>query len=225
MSPSGTRTTRSRPTMVGSRPGCSRCADSNACAQRAPSPPGTHSCRTCAAGTTRSPRTCGCTIASATPSTSSLGRSERRVVPAIQYSRALPSLNATAPGLLLNGLVALVNQTFSVRNGLTPAGIHQPSSSLRSGGPGSLVSWNSLGREGRKFVATGPSAADIQSWTDERAEQPIRAYAGLESAGTSEARAALAVSDLERAGGFKRKNLLVVTTTDESAFSGAYDLS
>jgi uncharacterized membrane protein len=116
-------------------------------------------------------------------------------------------------GLLLNGLVAFVNQTFAVRNGFTPEGIHQPTSSLRSGGPGSLVSWNSLGREGRKFVATGPSAADIQSFTHARAQPPIRAYAGLESAGTSAARAALAVSDLERAGGFKRKNLLVFTTT------------
>jgi transposase, IS6 family len=65
--------------------------------QRAPSPPGTRSCRTCAAGTTRSPRTCGCMIASATPSRSSLRPSERRDVPAIQYCRALPSLNATAP--------------------------------------------------------------------------------------------------------------------------------
>ena len=52
-------------------------------------------------------------------------------------------------GLLLNGLVALINEAFSVENNTTPPGIHQPTSSLRSGGPGSLVSWNSLGKEGR----------------------------------------------------------------------------
>ena len=43
--------------------------------------------------------------------------------------------------------------------------------------------------------------------------EPIRVYSGLASASDAEARAALAVRDLERAGGFQRKNLLVVTTT------------
>jgi uncharacterized membrane protein len=43
--------------------------------------------------------------------------------------------------------------------------------------------------------------------------EPIRAYAGLASAPDAEARAALAVKDLQREGGFKRKYLAVVTTT------------
>jgi uncharacterized membrane protein len=116
-------------------------------------------------------------------------------------------------GVLLNGLVTAVNDAFSVQNGITPEGIHQPTTDLRSGGPGSLVSWDSLGREGRKFVATGPSAAQIHSFTRTPAMEPIRAYAGLESADTTEDRAALAVADLQRAGGFDRKNLMVVTTT------------
>ena len=42
---------------------------------------------------------------------------------------------------------------------------------------------------------------------------PIRIYSGLASADGPEAQAALAVRDLERAGGFQRKNLLVTTTT------------
>ena len=42
---------------------------------------------------------------------------------------------------------------------------------------------------------------------------PIRIYAGLASADGPEAQAALAVRDLQRAGGFQRKNLLVATTT------------
>ncbi len=43
--------------------------------------------------------------------------------------------------------------------------------------------------------------------------EPIRIYAGLASAKGAEAQALLAVKDLQRAGGFQRKNLLVVTTT------------
>ena len=86
-------------------------------------------------------------------------------------------------------------------------------SRTRSGGPGSLVAWDSLGREGRKFTGLGPTAADISAFTGEPALAPIRAYAGLESAESTEERANLAVADLERAGGFDRKYLVVATTT------------
>ena len=116
-------------------------------------------------------------------------------------------------GLLLDGLVNLANQAFSLKNDGTPEGIHQPTTELRSGGPGSVIPWGTLGLQGRKFVATGPTSTQIEALTHKPAQQPIRVYAGLESAGSAEARAALAVKDLERAGGFRRKDLLVVTTT------------
>jgi uncharacterized membrane protein len=55
--------------------------------------------------------------------------------------------------------------------------------------------------------------------------EPIRVYAGLANADDTEQQAALAVADLERAGGFERQHLLVVTTTgtgwvEPSAASG-----
>ena len=116
-------------------------------------------------------------------------------------------------GVLLDGAVNLANQTFSVRNDITPEGIVQPTSALRSGSPASLVPWDSLGREGRKFVATGPTSEQIAAFTGKPAMSPIRAYAGLESADTAEQRAQLAVDDLQRAGGFQRGTLVVATTT------------
>jgi uncharacterized membrane protein len=116
-------------------------------------------------------------------------------------------------GVLLSGLVAFANQSFSVRDRLTKDGVVRPVDELRSGGPGSLVPWEKLGREGRSFVGTGPSAADIVAFTSSSARQPIRAYAGLTVAETTEARARRAVEDLERAGGFDRKYLMVATTT------------
>jgi uncharacterized membrane protein len=118
-----------------------------------------------------------------------------------------------ASGLLLNGLATLADRSFSVRNGTTAEGVTQPTSGLRSGGPGSLVSWESLGRQGRSIAGTGPSAAAIAAWSGSEATEPIRAYAGTVSATDVEARAELAVEDLERAGGFDRANLLVATTT------------
>ena len=45
------------------------------------------------------------------------------------------------------------------------------------------------------------------------AMEPIRAYAGLGTAENTEERATKAVDDLERAGGFRRANLVVFTTT------------
>ena len=116
-------------------------------------------------------------------------------------------------GLLLQGFVGLMNKAYSLRDTTTAEGVHQPATSLRSGGPGSLVPWDTLGYQGRNFTGKGPSPGDIEKFTHHPALEPIRAYAGLASAADAESRAALAVRDLERAGGFQRKNLLVVTTT------------
>jgi uncharacterized membrane protein len=116
-------------------------------------------------------------------------------------------------GLLLQGFVNLMNEAYSVRDTKTAEGIHQPTTGLRSGGPGSVIPWNTLGWQGRNFIGKGPSVSDIEKATGQPATEPIRIYSGLASASDAEARANLAVKDLERAGGFQRKNLLVVTTT------------
>jgi uncharacterized membrane protein len=120
---------------------------------------------------------------------------------------------ALVSGVLLDGLVSAADEAFSVRNDITTEGAQQPTDATRSGGPGSLVAWDTLGREGRKFTGLGPTASDITAFTGAPALAPIRAYAGLESADSAEARANLAVDDLERAGGFDRRYLVVATTT------------
>lgn len=116
-------------------------------------------------------------------------------------------------GLLLQGFVNVMNAAYSVRDTTTAEGVHQPTTGLRSGGPGSLVPWDTLGYQGRNFIGKGPSVSDIEKFTGQPAMEPIRIYAGLASANGAEAQAALAVKDLERAGGFQRKYLVVVTTT------------
>ena len=116
-------------------------------------------------------------------------------------------------GLLLQGFVGLMNKAYSVRDTMTAEGVHQPTTSLRSGGQGSLIPWNSLGWQGRNFIGKGPSVSDIANFTGHPAMEPIRIYAGLASASGAAAQASLAVKDLQRAGGFDRKELAVVTTT------------
>ncbi len=116
-------------------------------------------------------------------------------------------------GVLLQGFIGLMNQAYSVRDTRTAEGIKQPTTSLRSGGPGSLIPWDTLGWQGRNFIGKGPSVSDIEKFTGQPPMEPIRIYAGLASAKGAQAQAALAVKDLQRAGGFQRKYLAVVTTT------------
>ncbi|SFA98541.1 Uncharacterized membrane protein [Nocardioides alpinus] len=116
-------------------------------------------------------------------------------------------------GVAADAALRTLDATFAVRDLETPPGAVKPTTELRSGSDASLIEWESLGREGRAFLGRGPTAEDIADLTGRPAIEPIRAYAGLGNAEDAEARAALAVDDLERAGGFDREYLLVVTTT------------
>jgi uncharacterized membrane protein len=116
-------------------------------------------------------------------------------------------------GVLFDASIAAADRAFSLRDTTTEAGVEPTRSSYRSGGPDSLLPWDSLGRQGRNFTTRGPSADDIAALWSGSASEPIRAYAGMATADDVEVRARLAVDDLERAGGFDRDHLLVATTT------------
>jgi uncharacterized membrane protein len=118
-----------------------------------------------------------------------------------------------ATGVLSRAAIGAANSVFGGVDGGTAAGVTQPTSPDRSGSPDSLVPWDTLGRQGRTFVAGGPTVAEIAHFTGQRAMEPIRVYAGLQSAPTIEAESALVVSELERTGAFTRKVLVVATTT------------
>lgn len=116
-------------------------------------------------------------------------------------------------GLLVRGFFAGANAVFSAADRGDKPGVEQPVSDLRSGSPDSLVEWQDLGRQGRAFVAGGPDAEQISSFTGDNAQEPIRVYVGLRSADTLQARADLLLAELKRAGAFDREVLVVATTT------------
>lgn len=105
--------------------------------------------------------------------------------------------------------------TFGVVDTGTAEGVVRPDTDTVSGGPASLIDWDDLGLQGRSFVAGATTADELRAfWGDDtEVVEPIRAYAGLRSATDADDRAALAVDDLERAGGFDRKVLVVATAT------------
>jgi uncharacterized membrane protein len=88
-----------------------------------------------------------------------------------------------------------------------------PKSSMVSGGAGSLVSWDSLSREGRRNVSTVLDAQLIERVMGEPAAEPIRVYVGLESAPTEYERRDLALRELQRTGAFDRDLLMVISPT------------
>ncbi|MDT5020826.1 MAG: hypothetical protein QOI33_1350, partial [Mycobacterium sp.] len=119
---------------------------------------------------------------------------------------------------LLNGVVVkfamrTMNNTFATVNDEINPDTAAPRTPLRSGGPQSLVSWESLGHQGRIFVQSGPSVAQLSAFNGTPATEPIRAYAGLDSAGDITAAAELAARELQRTGGLRRAVVAVGTTT------------
>lgn len=89
----------------------------------------------------------------------------------------------------------------------------RPTKSYQVGSGESLVQWESLGRMGRSFVATGPTAEDIQAVSGVPSRDPLRVYVGLNGADTPEARADLALRELIRIGGFARSVLVIAVPT------------
>ncbi|WP_255491726.1 alpha/beta-hydrolase family protein [Actinotalea sp. JY-7876] len=141
------------------------------------------------------------------------GRLPQRAASVVGAVAAVLLVLVLVNDVVLRRAVAVVDSAFSSRNDLDFPGVEQPDAAGRSGSPQSLVAWESLGREGRRFVSTGPTADELAVVAGAAAVAPVRVYVGVESAGTAEERAELALAELERTGAFERSVLAVVTTT------------
>jgi uncharacterized membrane protein len=115
--------------------------------------------------------------------------------------------------VLVDGFFAGANQISAPVDASTDEGVTPPESPLRSGSPDSLVPWETLGRQGRNFVAGGPTVDDLNTFHGGGAMESIRVYAGLKSAETVQERADLVLDELIRTGSFDREVLVVATTT------------
>ncbi|BBY56482.1 alpha/beta-hydrolase family protein [Mycobacterium koreense] len=116
-------------------------------------------------------------------------------------------------GVLVRGFFVGANAMFEPRNSATDPGVTQPHIPQRSGSPASLVDWDSLGRQGRNFVAGGPHVDELSRLNGAPAREPIRVYAGLHSADDDTERMALLIGELERTGAAERQLLVIVPTT------------
>lgn len=116
-------------------------------------------------------------------------------------------------GVIVRGFFAGANAIFAPQDTIGTHSTQRPTSPERSGTAESLTRWEDLGRYGRVFVRGGPSKAALEAVNGAGAKQPIRVYAGLQSARTTQGRANLVLAELKRTEAFDRKVLVLATTT------------
>jgi uncharacterized membrane protein len=137
----------------------------------------------------------------------------RRVSYAIGVLMAVALFWSLIEGVLFSYLLRAADTSFQQFDALMEADVAPPADPAGTGGPDSLLSWDELGRAGREFVTSGPTAAELSAFLGGEALAPIRVYVGRNSAETVEQRARLALDELLRVGAFERSVLVIVTPT------------
>lgn len=105
------------------------------------------------------------------------------------------------------------NRIFSATNNEDLPDAARPTAAERSGSASSPVSFEDLGMQGRRFVSGGLGRDQLSELLGEDAREPIRVYAGLESAPTDDERSRLVVAELERTRAWERESVVVAPTT------------
>lgn len=116
-------------------------------------------------------------------------------------------------GVFANFFVTTANSIYSKKNNTTPIGVSQPTSPYKSGGSESLIPWSTLGYQGQAFTGRGPNQQQLIDYYGTNVKEPIRVYAGLNSADSPQARANLALQELKRTGAFDREVIILATAT------------
>ncbi|HYN56517.1 MAG TPA: alpha/beta-hydrolase family protein [Motilibacterales bacterium] len=138
-----------------------------------------------------------------------LGRREHKVTPLVGHSIAA-ALMVPAGFAALDRLRRRLMHADGVVEAAYPA---PPTSRSVTAGPASLLAFEDIGKEGRRFVLMALTADEIAEVMGEPADNPIRAVAGFESARTPETRADLALSELDALGAYEKSAIVVAAPT------------
>lgn len=143
------------------------------------------------------------------------GRLVRRVGP---VDLATPWLGHTAALALfaaggLGAFTVVKKRTERGGDVLEAAYPEPPTSEFVSAGPDSLFGFDTIGKEGRRFVLMALTPPEIERVMGEPAMAPIRIVAGFESTRDTRARAALCLAEMDRLGAFDRELICVASPT------------
>ena len=137
----------------------------------------------------------------------------RRVANVVGVAVAVILFWSIASGIFFHIAIHWLDASFREVDKLIPPDGMAPDAPSKTGSPASLIAWDKLGRWGREFISSGPTADQIRAFTGKDAMEPIRVYAGLPAGETAAERARLALEELKRAGAFSRAILVVITPT------------
>nr|MDQ2705874.1 alpha/beta-hydrolase family protein [Pseudomonadota bacterium] len=137
----------------------------------------------------------------------------RRISRVIGALVAIALFWSAAEGLIFRQALHTLDLSFQEMDALIEDDLPRPAASIRTGSAASLLSWEGLGRQGRRFVSSGPSGEEIGAFLGQEAMDPIRVYVGMNSADTADERARLALEELKRTGAFDRSILIIVMPT------------
>ena len=91
--------------------------------------------------------------------------------------------------ILSLGVMRFLDATYAEADAAPVPGVLAPQTATVSGGPGSLVQWQSLGTEGRLFTAGAVSTDALRTFRpSSEPPPPIRVYVGLKDAPDAAAR-------------------------------------
>ncbi|WP_421521800.1 alpha/beta hydrolase [Ochrobactrum quorumnocens] len=149
----------------------------------------------------------------------------RRVANVVGIALTVVLIWTVANGLLIQSTFEVLDRSFREFDALIEPDRPQPVAADKTGSAASLLKWDELGRAGREFVASGPTADEISSLTGRQSVDPIRVYAGLNVADEPKQRAERALEELKRQNGFDRSILVIITPTgtgwvDPAAMNG-----
>lgn len=132
-----------------------------------------------------------------------------------------------AHGLILGtmtaaGVVALNKVTGQLQRRddvVEPAYPAPPTSSHVSAGPSSAMPFDTLGKEGRRFVLMTLTPAEITAVMQEPAIEPVRVVGGYEVSEDIEERARLTLADMESCGAYERSLIVIGSPTGVGYFN------
>ena len=145
-------------------------------------------------------------------------RKLKRILPRrVSYVLSL-TLIAVTLLLLVNNVLAkfaldVADAVFLELDEAIDEGIEQPRDLHATGSEQSLIDWDSIGRQGKRFITNGPTQESISEFWGSDTLPPLRVYVGMRTKETMEERALLALEELKRVGGFDRSVLIVSTPT------------
>lgn len=141
--------------------------------------------------------------------------------------RVMPARRANVLGVVVVAVILLVvtregivdhvvtglDESYEKAQELFQNAPPRPDDPRMTGSAESLIDWAAIGRYGRDFITSGPTADDIAAFTGRPALHPIRVYVGRANGETPQERAELALAELIRQGAFEREVLIVASPT------------